>query len=256
MTYWPKTIALPHQFNLTYLSDCRLRLSPQSRHIRLSFSPKRGLSLSSPLLLRDQDVFYHLQKQKAWLEKIDQTLARTSHRYDLLALLRNTPVIQFLAIGQHYCLDIPPKTSDHRLSFTASDHHIRFSGQTDHPEKIRQALKKWLNSQANRLLTPLFHDYVRLHDIYPLPPISWKMMSSRWGSCSSKGKINLNSKLLFFPFPVVMAIFAHELAHLTHMNHSSAFYARLLEIMPDYKEKDRQLKEYQKNLPLWLNLIT
>ena len=54
--------------------------------------------------------------------------------------------------------------------------------------------------------------------------ITLKDVSSRWGSCSSKGNLNFCFKLAFAPIFVVDYLIAHEVAHLKEMNHSAAFW--------------------------------
>ncbi len=69
-----------------------------------------------------------------------------------------------------------------------------------------------------------------------------KYNRSNWGSCSSSGNINLSTRLLFAPDPVIDYVIVHELAHMIEMNHSSRFWAVVKNIMPDYKEKEKWLK--------------
>ncbi|MBR6730211.1 MAG: M48 family metallopeptidase [Alphaproteobacteria bacterium] len=54
--------------------------------------------------------------------------------------------------------------------------------------------------------------------------ITLKDVSSRWGSCSSKGNLNFCFKLAFAPIFVIDYLIAHEVAHLKEMNHSAAFW--------------------------------
>lgn len=49
--------------------------------------------------------------------------------------------------------------------------------------------------------------------------------SSRWGSCSSEGRIRLSWRLIFAPPEVRRYVVAHEVAHLKHMNHGPDFKA-------------------------------
>lgn len=71
-----------------------------------------------------------------------------------------------------------------------------------------------------------------------------KYNHSRWGSCSNSGNINLSTRLLFAPQPVVDYVIVHELAHLIEMNHSPRFWAEVARVMPDYVEKEAWLKEF------------
>ncbi len=71
---------------------------------------------------------------------------------------------------------------------------------------------------------------------------------TRWGSCSSKGNINLSLFLMMAPTDAVDYCIIHELAHLKHMDHSPEFW-RLVGIRcPDYKQKRAELKKLNDRL--------
>ena len=67
---------------------------------------------------------------------------------------------------------------------------------------------------------------------------------SRWGSCSSRGNINLASRLLLAPPEVLDAVIIHELAHLVHADHSPRFWAEVARALPDYQRHDAWLKAH------------
>ncbi len=81
--------------------------------------------------------------------------------------------------------------------------------------------------------------------------ISIREQKTRWGSCSSKGNLNFNWRLIFAPEEVLDYIVVHELAHRREMNHSRAFYAIIEEVLPDYKKCRQWLKENGQKL--WHN---
>jgi len=67
--------------------------------------------------------------------------------------------------------------------------------------------------------------------------------TSRWGSCSSTGNINLSTRLLGAPEFCLRAVIIHELAHRIEMNHSDRFWKLVYDAMPEYGKADRWLKE-------------
>ena len=60
---------------------------------------------------------------------------------------------------------------------------------------------------------------------------------SRWGSCSKKGNLNFNYRLLFLPEPLVDAVIVHELCHLREFNHGPRFWMLVAEMIPDHKKR-------------------
>ena len=73
--------------------------------------------------------------------------------------------------------------------------------------------------------------------------ISIRHQKTRWGSCSTKGNLNFNCLLMLAPEDVRDYVVVHELCHRKEMNHSSAFWAEVARVVPDYREKERWLKE-------------
>jgi predicted metal-dependent hydrolase len=72
--------------------------------------------------------------------------------------------------------------------------------------------------------------------------ISIRNQKSRWGSCSKKGNINFNYKMLFLPSEVRDYIVVHELCHLKQLNHSKAFWDLVAETVPGHKALRRKLR--------------
>ena len=72
--------------------------------------------------------------------------------------------------------------------------------------------------------------------------VTFKVMKSRWGSCSSNGNISLNVLLMLTPEKIRDAIVVHELCHRIHMNHSRDFWALVGQYDKDYKLHQTQLR--------------
>ena len=73
--------------------------------------------------------------------------------------------------------------------------------------------------------------------------ITIREQKTRWGSCSSKGNLNFNWKLILAPPEVLDYVVVHELCHLKEMNHSKAFWDEVGKVMPEYETYKLWLKE-------------
>lgn len=78
--------------------------------------------------------------------------------------------------------------------------------------------------------------------------ISIREQKTRWGSCSSKGNLNFNWRLIFAPEDVLDYIVVHELAHRREMNHSPAFYRIVEAVLPNYKKEQKWLRDHGDSL--------
>ena len=72
--------------------------------------------------------------------------------------------------------------------------------------------------------------------------IAIKRQKTRWGSCSSRGNLNYNYKILFLPDYLADYIIVHELCHLQEFNHSRKFWNLVAQVVPNYSEIKRELK--------------
>ena len=73
--------------------------------------------------------------------------------------------------------------------------------------------------------------------------IKLRSMTSRWGSCSSKGNISINYRVVQFPPECIEYVCIHELCHLKHMDHSEAFWDMVASFCPDWKRLRDEMKK-------------
>ncbi|MDE7353337.1 MAG: M48 family metallopeptidase [Acetatifactor sp.] len=73
---------------------------------------------------------------------------------------------------------------------------------------------------------------------------------TRWGSCSSRGTLSFNYRLIFAPPGILDYVVVHELCHLTHMNHSKDFWDMVARVMPDYRVRKQWLRDHGQELTL------
>lgn len=73
--------------------------------------------------------------------------------------------------------------------------------------------------------------------------ITIRDQKTRWGSCSGRGTLSFNWRLILAPPEILDYVVVHELCHLTHMNHSKEFWGLVESVIPDYKARRKWLKE-------------
>lgn len=80
--------------------------------------------------------------------------------------------------------------------------------------------------------------------LYP-KTLRFREQKTRWGSCSSKGGVNFNWRLIVFKPEVIDYVIIHELSHLQHMNHSAQFWKLVESYCPNYEILMKELQESQ-----------
>lgn len=112
------------------------------------------------------------------------------------------------------------------------------------PDQFSPEERKHLMHQAGEILRAKTAYYARLMGV-TYHRIFIKEQKTVWGSCSSKGNLNFNWKLIFTGPDQLEYVVVHELAHLKQMNHSPAFWREVEKVLPDYKERRKRLKAYR-----------
>lgn len=108
--------------------------------------------------------------------------------------------------------------------------------ETAEVSELRSRAKAFLPGRTAELASMFGFSYNR---------VSIKHNVSNWGSCSSKGNINLNLNLMRLPDHLRDYVILHELCHLTHMNHGPEFHALLESVCPGHRVLSRELKNWK-----------
>ncbi|HEY5585926.1 MAG TPA: SprT family zinc-dependent metalloprotease [Ruminiclostridium sp.] len=109
-------------------------------------------------------------------------------------------------------------------------------------EKIRNSLKLWYVERFKLLIEERINNYSKIIGVYP-QRITIREQKTRWGSCSAKGNLNFNWKLIMASLEVLDYVVIHELCHMKEMNHSKEFWKLVEYIFPQYKKCRAWLKE-------------
>ena len=110
--------------------------------------------------------------------------------------------------------------------------------------KMREKLPEIDRAVARKILCRRIGELAQLHN-FRYNRVSIRKQKTRWGSCSSKDNINLNMNLLHLPSELMDYILLHELVHTRVKNHSRDFWNELETVVPNAREIDRKLKDYQ-----------
>jgi predicted metal-dependent hydrolase len=86
--------------------------------------------------------------------------------------------------------------------------------------------EKELRDRAQQLFPAEMQRLAQLHGFH-YQQVKIRKSKTRWGSCSSKGTINLSCYLVLLPPPLIEYVLLHELCHTVEMNHSPVFWALL-----------------------------
>lgn len=123
--------------------------------------------------------------------------------------------------------------------------------KTASAQRIQDASHAWLQSQARWWFGKRL-DYFLVKSGQHLESWALSSATTRWGSCTSARRIRLNWRLIHFSHALIDYVVAHEVAHLSEMNHSPAFWKVVHTLLPDYESARQQLRRYRPGVMPWL----
>ena len=109
--------------------------------------------------------------------------------------------------------------------------------------RVKALLEGWYRAQANVVFldrSAVCHPLVAGEGI-PFPELRIRKMTSRWGSCSPSGRINLNLWLVKAPVACIDYVIVHELCHFRVKNHGPKFWKLVARVMPDHADRRKRL---------------
>lgn len=212
-----------------------VRVRPGAKNFRLSISSAGKPALSVPLRAKVDDAQAFLNKQSNWLQtRLKNRPAATPFEEGAQFPLRGK-IHQIKATGKTRGLvEILQQMEGEMLEIPS----LLVPGKENH---MARRLRDWLKKQALLDLTNASQIHAERLGVIPAS-IKVRGQLSRWGSCTSSGRLNYNWRLIMAPPFVLDYVAAHEVAHLCEMNHSKAFWAKVAETLPDMERGRAWLK--------------
>ena len=121
---------------------------------------------------------------------------------------------------------------------------LQGSGQIHQTSPPAILLQKWLTKQAEAAILRQVQTRAVQMGVHPAS-ISIRSQRTRWGSCSTRGTLSFNWRLIMAPPEVLDYVVVHELAHMKQKNHSKAFWAVVGQYCPHYLKYRLWLKQNQ-----------
>lgn len=212
------------------------RTNPRSRSVRVSISPAGVVSVTRhpnfPLWRAEQFV----EKSQDWIEKQLRKLHVQKKIYELDGSKKN-----LLYRGMVYGVEVRKAPTASPVEFLAGK--ILVSPVENTPESTSRALERWLRSESEHILVKKIHRFAEEMGA-KFTNVVFKSTTTRWGSCSSTGNINLHWRLIQAPDGVADYVIIHELAHRREMNHGPRFWKLVEKHDPEYRSHRIWLKKH------------
>ena len=219
-------------------------IAPSGRSIRLKFNPEGQLELRLPGGLKSVSIDDIFLKNRKWIES-NWLRLNVNAAGGVSCVFLDEGWIYYL--GRKVQLRLSQFLEPDTARLNGSMLELASSSHREHD--IEDLVCRWLRTRAEHDFPLKIQTLARSMNLV-CPRISVKDMRSRWGSCSTKGRINLNWKLILFPDNVIEYVMIHELAHLVHPDHSRRFWNHVVRYCPQVGNKRRFLNSNRSVLAL------
>ncbi|HEX4045701.1 MAG TPA: SprT family zinc-dependent metalloprotease [Gammaproteobacteria bacterium] len=229
---------------LTWPPTYQVKRHRLAKRVKLRASKRDGLVITIPYRFSLRSLPAVLEDNKAWILKQLAKIPVTTE--DLLpTTLALTAMNQVWTIQYIFCQS--------RLElFQRPTGEIVIVGNTTEKQHCKQLLLQWIKLQAKKYLSTLLEQCSRKTGLN-YSSILIRDQQTRWGSCSSDKRINLNYRLIFFPVELATHVIIHELCHTKHLNHSPKFWRLVASHDPAWQQHKRVLRQASQYVPSWLD---
>jgi predicted metal-dependent hydrolase len=210
-----------------------VRRSPRARRVRVGVEATGAVVVTLPKRAPERAAAEAVEELRGWIERRRRTLARAHAE-----VAREPGTVPWLGES----LRLVPQAGRTRV-------HRRGDALLVPAEDPAPALERWYRRSAREELGRRLDAAVaRAGTAYS--GLTIRGQRTRWASCSAKGHMSFNWRLLLAPAEVVDYVVEHEVAHLEVMDHSPRFWALLESRVPDWRTHAAWLRRYGPTLAL------
>lgn len=213
------------------------------RTLRLAVQRDGTLRMSVPYGRTENEIRQFVRDNKDWIvthttkvrERYEREKSKEQHRFEDGEL--------FTFLGRDYPLHYIYKECEAHVEL--SDNAILLVARPDVTREERaKAINNWYFMEMKAIVNEMLAQWLPIMEEKPIALVRYKVMKSRWGSCKSSERILcFNMRLVFYPRESIEAVVVHELCHLKELSHNARFHALMRHYLPDYKEREKALKE-------------
>ena len=212
------------------------------RSISVKIHQGKQVLVSAPLSLKKAGVEKFLIQKSDW---IIEKLQKQNDHIDITSSKNFVDGEQLYFLGNKYTLktkrDLVPDITLGAAEIIVSN------PSTKTPAKIKTQLKNWYKLQIEQIFNERLDECLKLTKQIGISysnNIQPRKMNRRWGTCTHKNQIILNSNLIFLGLEYIDYVILHELCHFKEKNHSLRYYSLLKSVCPNYKDVRKRLNQH------------
>lgn len=229
------------------LAEYRVRESGRAKRVRLTLSPRGGLAVVVPRGFDRSLVPGIVEGKRAWVARaFERTAGRAAH---LDASAGPPRAMRLDALDEEWLVEYRDEASPRGTVRVTRSRVLVVTGE---PKTAAEALRRWLRTRVHDALEPRLR-LIAEERGFTFGRVVARSQRTRWASCSARGTISLNARLLFLPRELVDYVLLHELCHTVHLDHSPRFWRLVEAHEPDRRRLDRGLRDGWRHVPGWVD---
>ncbi|MEG0325189.1 MAG: SprT family zinc-dependent metalloprotease [Cellulosilyticaceae bacterium] len=207
------------------------------KSISITLDEDYNIIIKAPYYVNQEQIEDMIKTNKAWIE---QTITKKKQKASRNDWVQNKKI---LYLGEYRDICILEATNGNARVEYKDDIFYFYRSCCEGDECIRALLEAYLREEAKILFAQLTQKYTILVGV-TCNKVTIRKQKTRWGSCSSKGNLSYNIKLMCASLSCIEYVVLHEVMHLRHFDHSKDFWRDIEKIMPNYIEKKAYFKKY------------
>ncbi|KGP74488.1 zinc metalloprotease [Pontibacillus yanchengensis Y32] len=210
--------------------------------MKISVDLVNGVEIYAPKSLEDEKLEKLLQKKAPWIKTKLNELNEVEHFTSKKEFVSGEKLPY---LGRNYKLKVHREAVNHASIYYYQGKFIATVPQKWSQEEIQQTLElqliDWYRKHGMMKIKERAEYYQNLLGVTP-NSINLRTQHKRWGTCTPKGDIYLNWRIVMAPVKVIDYVMVHELSHLLVAEHNQEFWNTVISILPDYEERKEWLR--------------
>lgn len=195
--------------------------------------------VSAPVRCNNNIIFDFVKSKSDWILEKQIEILKINDR-KIKREIKDGSTLMYL--GNEYPIKILYDSLFKKIKINLKDDIFIIESNSVDSEKVKKEIEKWYRARTLEVVTSLIEKN-SYRFIPKVNNIKVKEQKRRYASCTYKNDILFNWRCSMARIDVIEYIVIHEMCHFIHKNHSKDFWNSVREIMPDYKEKHKYLKD-------------
>lgn len=215
---------------------------PDKKNVSISVDMYEGVRVIAPDCIEQAQIDQIMYNKAPWILKKQYGFREIEEQVSHHEFLSGEK-IRYL--GRSYRLKVTKQpihtaTLKFKNGKFSADIPVHYN-QEQQTVELKHLCIDWYKTYGTVKIQERIKQYSKLMSLTPTS-LLLKDQEKRWGSCTQKGELLINWRIMMAPLRIVDYVVVHEMAHLKVPDHSETFWSFLRSVMPDYEERKEWLR--------------